>query len=249
VTSRRDKFKDLILERLWHSYETITGRRRKAFFALYYSIIIISILVISPVDDGKIKFFTFEFQSWILVIFSPAIILGLMNNYLYLCSHTVVSYSNYLEEFIKQNSSELLETEYSFTHLYNSLRIRDVTTNLNLFNFPASISLAWDEGINRWLKRIATPLINFTILLTYVIPLFIYAFLIKWNLDIDIILINGTLKSAILFFYILLGSSFVIAPIYFFGRVRKHKNRIDNSFKKDNEEFILSHANRSHLAK
>ncbi|WP_421898038.1 hypothetical protein [Marinoscillum sp.] len=237
MSTEKDKFNDILLQRLWNSYETVTNRRRKAFFALYYSIIVIAILVISPVDDGKIKFFTFEFESWILTVFSPAIILVLINNYLYLSSHTVVSYSNYLEEFTFQNKDQLSNREYSFTQLYNSFRLRDVTTNLNLFNFPAKESLAWDNGISKRLKLIATPLINLTILLTYLIPFSIYVFLLKWNFDLDLELITGNQKTAILSFYILLGLSFVVGPIYFFGRVKRHKKKIDGYFLEDNEKF------------
>jgi hypothetical protein len=228
---------DFLINKLWENYKNIDDRRRRAFYYLYYAIIIFGIIALAPISNGKIITFGLEVEYYLAILLGPSVILILFNSYVYLCAHSFISSICYFNELKKKNYNDFINLGFSFGRLSNTLKIRDITENLNIFKFPLIESSEWDSSLSKLYKILSRLLVNLIILLTLIIPFGIYGYYTIWfnRFDMNQMCIN--ICHTLHIFYYVMGSSFILTPLYFFCRVKPFRIIQRSTYLTENIDF------------
>jgi len=174
---------DVVMNRLWTTYEVTDDRRRKAFFLLFtFSLTFGSILSFQS-DETVLPLFTVSIPIQVAMEFGPVFIASLLVSYFYLCSHTLKSYVTYLEFLTKHatiESQKQTVKENTFGWLYGNLKRRDITEGFNIYHFPIIPIPEYDDSFDRGPSIWGHLPINALAVIMIIFPLAVYCSCVYW---------------------------------------------------------------------
>jgi hypothetical protein len=221
----------LILERLWGSYATTDDRRRKAFYYLFSSLAAFALVWASQEQSFQLPFVGTKVEFAVALALSPAFILVLMTRYLYLCAHSLLSYTTYLDHFFHAYHDELKKLDLSYGVLFNLLKQRDITENLNCFLFPMRPVRGYDDTFDRRVKNGVLVLANLAILLNVIVPILAYIAGVIWVMYNGLPLLGPWLFWPLLLaVYIPMALLLVASPLYFYYRATPALHRVREAY-------------------
>jgi hypothetical protein len=207
-----------ILERLWGAYVTTDERRRKAFYYLFSSLAAFALIWASQEQSFQLPFVGTKVEFAVALALSPSFILVLMTRYLYLCAHSLLSYTTYLDHYLRAHRAELTELNLSYGVLFNLLKQRDITEDLNCFLFPMRAIKIYDDSFDPRIKGVVLLLANFVIVLTICVPILAYIVGVVWVVYNGHPLLGPWQYWPLLGFYIPMALLLVASPLYFYYR-------------------------------
>jgi len=155
------------------------------------------------------------------ILLIPALLLILTIRYLYLCAHYLDTITRYLKLFNDCYSGDIKDMGLSFRIFYSTFKQRDLSENLNFYLFPIKRAPEWDDSINKFYGSIVIFLTNISILFTIIIPISSYFLLVFWLLDnLKTYIPSISLGFFVIISYLFLGVLFILAPIYWYYRVK-----------------------------
>lgn len=216
----------LILDRLWKAYESIDGRRRRAFFLLMTMSVVFGLIVVLEPQTLELPLIGFEAGLVSALLAGPLFILATCLSHLYLCAHTLKSYIAYLEHLEKAFPSALKSERLPFGWLYGNLKQRDITEMFNLYHFPIRPVRDYDDDVSKFVTRLAHVVMNVLLLVVVGLPYFVYWSVVhrlrEHTVSVDSELYS--LREFSLIYYEPLLLAPLLAAVYFFFRAKSARN-------------------------
>ncbi len=173
MDDRMESLAKILLDRLWNAYEKIDERRRRAFLLLYTSSLVTVMLLAEPGTITQVPLLNISTAQSVVLIALPLMLAALMVNYLFLCAHTITSYTQYIEFLSERYEGEIWKLS-SKGWVYGSLKMRDVSEGLNIFLFPVRPVQGYDKRVVPSASAIGHLLINLQLIIVALFPLVAY---------------------------------------------------------------------------
>jgi len=209
-----------ILEKRWNAYTIVEERRRKAFYYLFSTLSLFALLWMANSDKFKIPFLQTDVDQFLAFSLAPIFISLLTAGYFTLCAYSMKTYVEFLETFQKFYFNELNKLDYSFSKLYSSFKIHDLSGSFNPFLFPRKMNIKPSTKLESILDLLATFLANFLLMITTVVPIMFFLVTMYWFYKNYSQHISYTLGVSILAFYTLIGIALLILPVYLYYKIK-----------------------------
>ncbi len=215
-----------IINAIRSSYEFADERRRKGFYTLFMSAFIFGYIWATSPSLIKLPIINIEVALAIAMLLAPCLLLITFTSYLYLCSHTVLLYTEYISMYWECHNKSRMKNRYTFLELHSLLKRKDITEQLNPYLIFRGYSKKKDSAIPRILSYLAYSFANIFVIVLIFVPAIVYLLIAIWLVKTNIS--NSPVNASHLFgwAYIIICPVLIVTPTYFYFRVKGSRSKL-----------------------